>query len=461
MLTGEEYLASLNDGRATFFEGEEVKNIPEHPVLGTAARLTAATYDRFHDPEPGAVNLLMTPPRSPGDLRDLIPVLSEADIVTRVTFGSLMALLTAADRLAEAGAGHVDAILAYHDQAKRTDIRITECITDAKGDRGRPPQKQADPDAYVRVVDRSDEGVVVRGAKLHITGASYGHDLMVMPTKRMGAEAGDYSIACAIPVNAPGVRVINSSYAPRGEDVRHFPHTSHDHMPDGFVVFDDVFVPRDRVFLDGDPQYAAVFAHSLGLWERIGGVSQMARHAELLVGFAHLIADANGLLGVAHIKDKLAEMIIHATMLRAGLEAALHNAVVTPQGFVHPNELFTNAAKYQGAANYSLMVRHLHDIAGGSLLTAPTIGDLENPQTGAYVRKYMQGRAGVPAENRLRIFHAIRDHTADAYGGWHAATNVLSGGGLYAQRIVASNHFDIETARAMALADAGIESWSA
>jgi 4-hydroxybutyryl-CoA dehydratase / vinylacetyl-CoA-Delta-isomerase len=461
MLTGADYLASLTDGRVTFFEGEEVKNIPEHPVMGTAAQLTASTYDRFHNPDPGAVNLLMTPPRSPGDLRDLIPVLSDADIVTRVTFGSLMALLTAADRLAEVGAGHVDAILAYHEQAKKADIRITECITDAKGDRTRSPQKQADPDAYVHVVSRQDDGVVIRGAKLHITGASYGHDLMVMPTKRMGLEAADYSIACAVPVNTPGVTIINSSYAPRGEDVRHFPHTSHDHMPDGFVVFDDVFVPRERIFLDGDPRYAAVFAHSLGLWERIGGVSQMTRNAELLVGFAHLIADANGLLGVAHVKDKLAEMIIHATMLRAGLEAALHNAVVTPQGFVHPNELYTNAAKYQGAANYSVMVRHLHDIAGGSLLTAPTIGDLENPATAEYVKKYMQGRQGIPAENRLKVFHAIRDHTADAYGGWHAATNVLSGGGLFAQRIVASNHFDIEAARELALADAGIEEWNA
>lgn len=460
MRSGEEYIASLSDGRATFFEGEEVKNIPEHPVMGTAARLTAATYDRFHDPSPGAVNPMMAPPRSAEELRQMTPVLAGCDIVTRVTFGSLMALLTAADRLAEAGAGHVDAILAYHEQAKRADIRITECITDAKGDRVRSPQTQDDPDAYVHVVDRSADGVVIRGAKLHITGASFGHDLMVMPTKRMGAEAGDYSIACAVPVNAEGVRIINSSYAPRGEDVRHFPHTSHDHMPDGFVVFDDVFVPRERVFLDGDPQYAAVFAHSLGLWERIGGVSQMTRNAELLVGFAHLIADANGLLKVGHIKDKLAEMMIHATMLRAGLEAALNNAVVTRQGFVHPNELYTNAAKYQGAANYSTVVRHLHDIAGGSLLTAPTIGDLENPQTGDDVRKYMLGRTGVPAENRLKLFHAIRDHTADAYGGWHAATNVLSGGGLYAQRIVASSHFDVEAARSMALDDAGIARWT-
>src|SRR3546814_11277340 len=105
------------------------------------------------------------------------------------------------------------------------------------------------------------------------------------------------------------------------------------------------------------------------------------------------------------------------------------------------------------------MVRHLHDICGGSVLTAPTMGDLENPDTAEYVRKYMQGSDGVSAENRLKVFHTIRDFTADAYGGWHAATNVLSGGRLFAQRLVASKHFAMDRARAQALADAGTEEW--
>src|SRR3546814_20092057 len=100
-------------------------------------------------------------------------------------------------------------------------------------------------------------------------------------------------------------------------------------MPDGFVIFDDVFVPNERVFLDGNGAYSAVFVHSLGLWERIGGVGQLVKQADLLVGLAHLIADANGLLGISHIKDKHAEIIIHATMLRTGLEAALHNPRMT------------------------------------------------------------------------------------------------------------------------------------
>src|SRR3546814_16181044 len=113
---------------------------------------------------------------------------------------------------------------------------------------------------------------------------------MVMPTKRMKADADDYSIACAVPVNAEGVKIINSSYAPRSEDTRHFPHTSKFHMPDGFVIFDDVFVPNERVFLDWNGAYLAVFAHSLALWEALSGVGPLVKRADTLAGLAQLVA---------------------------------------------------------------------------------------------------------------------------------------------------------------------------
>jgi 4-hydroxybutyryl-CoA dehydratase/vinylacetyl-CoA-Delta-isomerase len=459
VLNGSQYLQSLDDNRQTFFEGEAVKNIAEHPVLGQSGRNVADTYDRFYDPAEGARSPVMVAARSVEELRERIPLLRSCDIVTRTTFGSLMALLTAADRLSAAGVGNVDHLLAYQDYAIGSDLRVTECITDAKGDRSLPPRDQPDRDSYLHVVDRAADGVVIRGAKLHITGASLSHDLMVMPTKRMKDGEDEYSVACAVPVNSPGVKIINSSYAPRSADTRHFPVSGEHHMPDGLVAFDDVFVPTERVFLNGEGRHAAVFAHSLGLWERISGTAGMAEQADLLVGLAHLIADANGLLRVSHVREKLSELVIHATLIRAGLEAALTHAETAPDGFVYPNELYTNAAKYYGAANYSLMVRHLHDIAGGATLTAPTIGDLENPATAQIVEKYMAGRKGVRPEHRLRLFHAIRDLTADSYGGWHTVTNVQSGGGLYAQRIVSMSHYDIDTARGMALQAAGITDW--
>jgi 4-hydroxybutyryl-CoA dehydratase/vinylacetyl-CoA-Delta-isomerase len=456
MLTGTQYKESLKDGRATYFEGERIEDLVHHPVLGCSVDVVAAGYDRWYSPGPDARSPIMAIPRSADELRARIPLLHETDIVAHVTYQSIMTLVTAASRMGAELPQYVERIGDFVERAQKGDVRITECITDAKGNRSLPPAKQDDPDAYVRVVERQRDGVVIRGAKLHITGASLGHELMTIPTKAMKAGEEAYAIACAVPVSAPGVKIVNTSYAPRHPDVRSFPVSSRTHMPEGFVIFDDVFVPTERVFLDGEVRYAAIFAHSLGLWERLGGLSGMAEEADQLVGFAQLIAEANGLAGESHIREKISEMIIHATLVRAGLEAAIANCQITAEGAATPNELYTNAAKYHAAANYGLMIRHLHDISGGSILTAPTVSDLENPETGDLIRKYMGTMKGVDGEYRTRLFHALRDLTADAYGGWKLVTNIQAGGGLYAQRIVTRRHYDLEAAKRKALRVAGL-----
>ena len=460
MLTGEQYLASLDDDRVTYFEGRRIKDLLEEPAFETPARAIAEGYDRCYSPDPGATNPLVVAPRSAEELRDRAGVIGEMDLALNVTYQSLMTLLTAAGRLQGVDPVYRDRLLAYVDDSIEADIRIAECITDAKGNRSLPPGKQDDPDVYVHVVARKPGGIVIRGAKLHISAASLCHDLLVMPTKSMKPGEEEYSVTCAVPVNSPGVSVINTTYHPKGDDVRHYPVSSRSSVPDGFVVFDDVFVPDERVFLDGETANAAVFAHSLGLWERLGGTVAMVRQADELVGLAQLIAEANGLAGVSHIREKIDEMAIHATLLRAGMEAALSHAQSTPEGFFYPDELFTNAAKYQGAAEFGRMVRHLHDIAGGAVLTAPSLADLENPETAAYVAKYMRTGPEVTAEDRLRLFHAIRDLTADAYGGWHLVTNLQSGGGLFAQRLVTRKHYDMARAKAIARHAAGISDGS-
>jgi 4-hydroxybutyryl-CoA dehydratase/vinylacetyl-CoA-Delta-isomerase len=456
MMTGEQYRKSLHDNRETYFEGERVRDLVTHPVLADCVSRVAAGYDRWYSPKPDAVSPLMAIPHTAAELKDRIPLLHESDIVSAVTYQSIMTLTTAGTRIAETLPQYTERIRSYVKDAQRRDIRIVECITDAKGDRSRPPGKQDDPDAYTHVVDRRKDGVIIRGAKLHITGASLSHELMVIPTKAMKPGEESYAIACIVPVNSPGVRIIDTTYAPRHPDNRIFPISSKIHMPEGFVIFDDVFVPTERIFLDGEVKYAAIFAHSLGLWERLGGLSGMAEEADQLVGFAQLIAEANGLANESHIKEKISEMIIHATLVRAALEAAIANCQVTAEG-AFPDELYTNAGKYHAAANYNAMVRHLHDISGGSILTAPSVADFENEVTGPLVRKYMSTMTGVDGEYRARLFHAIRDLTADAYGGWKAVTNVQAGGGLYAQRIVTRKYYDLKGAKEKALHVAGIK----
>ena len=457
MMTGEQYKTSLNDGRATYFEGRRVDDLPGHPILGQCVDVVADNYDKAYSPNASATNPLMAIPRSSEEMRAMIPELHKAGMMAHVTHTSIMTLMTAAGKMGDVSSEYVDRMHAWIDDAQKRDIRVTQCITDAKGDRSRPPHLQDDPDAYTRVVERNKDGVVIRGAKLHITGASLGHELMTIPTKSMKGNEEDYAIACMVPVNSPGVKIVNTTYAPRHEDTRAFPVSSKHHYPEGFVIFEDVFVPKERIFLDGETPFAAIFAHSLGLWERLGGLSGMADGADQLVGFAQLIAEANGLAGVGHIKEKISEMIIHATLVRATLEAAITHCKSGPEGAVFPDELYTNAGKYHAAASYSMMVRHLHDIGGGSILTAPSVSDLENPETGNLIKKYMRTMDGVDGEYRTRLFHALRDLTADAYGGWRLVTNIQAGGGLYAQRIVTRKHYDLEHAKRMALAAAGMD----
>ncbi|MCW0216467.1 MAG: hypothetical protein OJJ54_24220 [Pseudonocardia sp.] len=454
MMTGDEYLASLDDGRQVWFEGELIEKIAEHPVLGQSAQLIAKGYDEVYDPNGDASPFSDVPTDSAG-LREHIDFVSNMGMLAHVTYTSIMTLLTAAGRIMESCPEEVERINAFVERARDEDLRITQCITDAKGHRKLRPGLQEDPDSYVRVVERREDGVVLRGAKLHITAASLGHELMVIPTKAMRPGEEDYAIACMIPVNAPGVRIVDVTYAPRNADTATFPVSGGTAYPESFVILEDVFVPTERIFLDGQVQHATVFAHSLGLWERLGGLSSMAEGADLLVGLAQLIAQANGTEAVSHVRDKIDDMIIHATLVRAALEAAITHCHVGDNGAAFPDELYTNAGKYHAASNYDMLVQHLHDIAGGSIVTAPSIADLENPVVGPAVRKYMQANPEYDGEMRLRLFHVIRDLTADTYGGWRLVTNIQAGGGLYAQKIVTRKHYPLTDAVAKARALVG------
>ena len=234
--------------------------------------------------------------------------------MAHVTYTSLMTLATAAGRMTETAPKYIEGMQEYIEDARSATTSASPSASPTpRATAACPPGKQEDPDAYVHVVDRQSDGVVIRGAKLHITGASMGHELLTIPTKAMKAGEDDYAIAAMIPVNSPGVKIVDTTYAPRHEDLRDFPVSGSQHYPEGFVIFDDVFVPNERIFLNGEVRRRPVFAHSLGLWERLGGLSGMADGGDLLVGLAQLIAEANGLAGEAHIKEKISEMIIHAT----------------------------------------------------------------------------------------------------------------------------------------------------
>lgn len=462
--TPEEYIASLNDGRVTYWDGEKIDDITRHPRFRVPIAVAARDYDHkdprrkevmtYADETGSRSHRVFQIPRSEDDLNKRVQMMHEMSIVGGVT-GVFMALMSVKDAVAEANPKYAENIERMYRYVRDNDLRAAEVITDPKGDRKRRAHEQDDPDLYVRIVKRTDEGIVVRGAKLHITAASLVHELVVMPTKGMRQDETDYAVSFSIPVNAPGVKIINRSFAPAELNSFDYPASSHHSMPEGFVVFDDVFVPWERVFLAGEVRLASVLAQSLGLWERVGGVVGSVESSKLFVGLAQLVTEMQGKERDAIAQSSIAELICYAEMLRMGLDYACSHFERTPSGMIHPNILAINAAKYYYAANYHNAVKYLQDLSGGLVITLPTETDLRNPESGKYIRKYLHTRQDVDVEDRMRVYNLIRDLTADAYGGWHLVVALQAGGGLNAQRIMMNRTYDMAAAREAALVAAG------
>ncbi len=445
MLTGKEYRRSLSDGRRVYLDGRFVSDVTAAPEFAGAIDWIADTYDRFHSDVEGASHPMYDVPTDVKELRRRVDVLLECDMTASLS-AVVLALASTRARLSTADPVYGERVDAYIEQCRRKDWRVAEAITDAKGDRMASPSKQRDPDAYLRIVERRSDGIVVRGCKMHITAAPLVHEVVVLPTKHMRPGEEDYAVAFAVPVSTPGLTTVSASCAPRGRDERDFPVSAHHAMPDGTLLFDDVFVPEDRVFLAGEVEHSSALAHALGTWERTSSIAGSAREADLLVGLAQLVAESNGTAGVPHIRDKIAELIIYATMVRAGVDAALGSASGDGDD-LRPDELFTNATKCFASVHYHSMLRNVQDIAGGLVLTAPSNADLDDADIGPQLRKYLQASPAMSGTDRLRIFHAMRDLTADALGGWHMVAKIMSGGGMHAQKMVARNHFDMAEAR--------------
>ena len=466
LMTPAQYVESLRDGRVTFWDGERIDDITTHPRFQLPIKIVAEDYV-YDDSEYGTLrryeaedgqqaHRIYQIPRSEEDLAVRVELMQHTSIGTLVT-GVYMALMSVKDDVAKVNPQYAANIERMYNYCRDNDLRAAEVITDPKGDRKRRAHQQDDPDLYVRIVERRADGIVVRGAKLHITAASLVHELVVMPTKGMIAEEADYAVSFSIPVNTPGVKIINRSVAAAELNPFDFPASSHHSMPEGFVIFDDVFVPWDRVFLAGDTQLASRLAQSLGLWERTGGMVEAVRISELFVGLAQLVNEMQGKDQDPIAQNSVAELIAYAEMLRMSLDYSCRHYESTASGMVYPNTLGINTAKYYYAVNYHQTVRYLHDLAGGLVLTLPLESDLRNEDSGKYIRKYLYTKPGVNVETRMRVYNMIRDLTADAYGGWQFVVALQAGGGLPAQRLMMRRSYNMDQAKQRALIASGAE----
>jgi len=474
--TVKQYRESLKDGREVYCLGEKVDDVTTHPYLKICTDWCASYYVLTHDTrfrdifvakdEDGEeVSFNFMPVRKKEDLlrrREIVRTLS------RMCFGKpsgaqftgidgLNAITVVTQRVDKAfGTNYSERVAAFRKYLQKNDLTLALAMTDTKGDRSlRPSQQQPHQDYYVHVVEERSDGIVVRGAKAHISHAPCNNEIVVVPCRAMKEDDKAYALSFAVSPNTKGVRMICAE--PEIKDPGNsfdYPISASIYLADCLLVFDDVFIPKERVFLNEEWRFAGDVAYMFGNFHRLSAETYKAVELEYLTGAAALMAEYNGIEKASHVVEKLTNLTIVTEAVDFLSRAACEYAVSEPDSdLVYPNPMCANIAKYYYADNFHAITRVMQDIGGGIVGTIPSVKDLRNPKTKADIEKYLGGKAGVPTEHRMRLIRLIRDLTS----AYEDVITIHAEGSMAAQRLSIYQLADFDRYKAAAKRAAGIQ----
>ncbi len=472
--TAQEYRDSLRDGRAVFFRGQRVADVTEHPLIGIAVEHAALEYTMPQDPrwsglavveqDGDSYNRCYKIPLDSADLlkrSELIAAITREGatypvLIKEIGTEALFSLRMIGSLLAAGGKPQYrERVDRYYRYCRDHDLALAVAQTDVKGDRSLSPGAQEHPDYYVRIVAERDGGIVVRGAKVHTSLVTNANELIVLPTRLMKPGDEAYAVSFALPVNTPGLKLIASPHGSEPKDPIEHPISGRRKMMETLTVFDDVFIPEERIFLKGEVEFAGPLAITFVRFHRFTAVSYKLPLLELLAGAGYAIAEANGIIAAGHVRDKLTQLAAYHSIALGLLQRAAA-ACTIEHGVAVPNTLLVNVAKYHFAHNYHQAVQLVQDLAGGLLVTAPAAEDLGSEATREYTRKYLGGRKGIDAQARLRLIYLIADMTASDYGGYQEVLAVHAEGGFEAEKIQTFREYDFAAVSAYARRLAGV-----
>ena len=343
---------------------------------------------------------------------------------------------------------------------EENDWTVDGAMTDPKGDRSLAPHAQPDADMYLHVVERRPDGIIVRGAKAHQTGIINSHEVIVMPTIAMGPDDKDYAVSFAVPTDAEGIFMIIGR---QSCDTRKLEGSEMDVGNSEFggvealVIFDNVFVPNDRIFLNGEVEFAGMLVERFAGYHRQSYGGCKVGVGDVLIGAAALAAEYNGVERASAVKDKLIEMVhLNETLFACGI-ACSSEGKPTPSGNYLIDLLLANVCKQNVTRFPYEIVRLAEDIAGGLMVTAPSEKDLRDPVVGPYVDKYLRGVNAVSTENRLRVLRLIENMSLGTAAVGYRTESMHGAGSPQAQRIMIARQGNISAKKKLAKAIAHID----
>ncbi|MBW1787396.1 MAG: aromatic ring hydroxylase [Deltaproteobacteria bacterium] len=335
------------------------------------------------------------------------------------------------------------------------DLVGSTAMTDMKGDRRLRPAQQEDPDLYLRVVEKNNKGIVVRGAKNHITMGPYVDEHLVIPTRAMTKNEGDWAVSFAIPADADGIKIISRIVTPRPRIELEAPYNEFG-VSDSVVTFDNVFVPWDRVFMCGEWEFAGRLALTFAGFHRHSYCGCKPAVTDIILGTSALVAEYNGVGNSPHIVDELTELMIIAELVYASGIAAAAKSTKTSSGIYMPKFIYSNTGRYLAGTKIYHEYDTLTAIAGGLPSTLPPEEDFLSPETGPELEKYISRKPGVSAEKLHRLYRFISDYSCSAMCGWALYAGVHGGGSPVMEKIGIRAEYDLESKKQIARNLAGI-----
>jgi 4-hydroxybutyryl-CoA dehydratase/vinylacetyl-CoA-Delta-isomerase len=473
--TKEQYIESLRQLKPTaYMFGEKITRIVDNPRLRAGIEATAATYELASMPEYRDLMVTRSPLINEPVNRFTLPPSSIEDLVARVKVnrklgnwvGTCHQRCTGLDCLCtlsivtydidrKYGTDYNARFTEFLKHVQKNDLTANAGVTDVKGDRSLGPCDQKDKDMYLHVVERRSDGIVVRGAKAHQTGSLSSHEIIVLPTRALRKGDEDYALAFAIPQDTPGlIHVIGRSSLDTREldgcdtgNVRYSKYCP-------TLIFNDVFVPWERVFMCGEVEFASEMVLRFSAFHRQSHGGCKSGKIDCMIGAALTLMDYNGTAKAGHLKQKVIDMIHRAETLYGCCLAASYEGKQENSGTYFIDTVLANASKIHEGKELSEAIRLMVDVSGGFVSDLPSDRDLEDPEIGPLLKKYLKGVDEVPVENRIKMYRLVEKMAMESAD---TISDIHGGGSPEAHRVTIFRETDTESKKKAAKRLAGIE----
>ncbi|MGD8488200.1 MAG: 4-hydroxyphenylacetate 3-hydroxylase N-terminal domain-containing protein [Anaerolineae bacterium] len=479
LMTRDQYIDSLRAmDKRVFALGQQIEDPVDHPLVRPSLNACAMTYELAQRSETAGlmratssltgqtVNRFTHLHQSTADLTAKVKMLRVLGQATGCCFqrcvgmDALNALDSVTYEMDQAlGTGYHAHFRQYVHHVQSGDLVVDGAMTDAKGNRRLRPSQQADPDLFVRIVDRTAEGITIRGAKLHQTGALNAHEILIMPTQTLTEQDADYAVACALPADAPGILMI---YGRQPSDTRKLEDSPLDVGNRQFggheavIILDDVFVPWERVFMAGETAFSGLLVERFAGYHRQSYGGCKVGVGDVLIGAAQSLAHYQGTERASHIKDKIVEMIhLNETLYACGLACSAEGRP-TASGTYLIDLLLANVCKLNVTRYPYEIARLAQDIAGGLLVTLPSQRDLEHPEVGPQLQKYLRSADAYTTADRCRMLRLLENLTLGPGAAAYLTESLHGAGSPQAQRIMLARLANLEEKSELAQRLAGI-----